>query len=62
MIIHGHCLRKIEELEPNSIQSVVTSPPYWALRDYDEAGDMNQDGILNVLDVVTLVNIVLNSI
>ena len=44
MIIHGHCLRKIDKLEPNSIQSVVTSPPYWALRDYDEAGVCWEDG------------------
>ena len=28
---------------------------------YDECADMNQDGILNVLDVVVLIDIILNS-
>ena len=31
-------------------------------RAYYDAGDLNQDGSINVLDVVTLVNIVLNVI
>ena len=32
--IQGNCLDKITELEDNSIDCVVTSPPYWGLRDY----------------------------
>ena len=36
MIIHGHCLNKIRELESQSVQSLITSPPYWGLRDYNE--------------------------
>lgn len=28
MIIHGDCLEKLKELEPNSVDAVVTDPPY----------------------------------
>ncbi|MDD3493657.1 MAG: site-specific DNA-methyltransferase [Dehalococcoidales bacterium] len=30
----GDCRKVLEELEPESIDCVVTSPPYWGLRDY----------------------------
>jgi len=30
----GHVLNVLLELEPESVQCVVTSPPYWGLRDY----------------------------
>jgi DNA modification methylase len=38
-IIQGNCVDKIKELEDNSIDCVVSSPPYFGLRDYgnDEA-------------------------
>jgi hypothetical protein len=28
--------RQLESLEPESVHLVVTSPPYWTLKDYDE--------------------------
>ena len=31
----GHCIDLLRELEPESVQCVVTSPPYWGLRRYD---------------------------
>jgi len=34
MIIFGDCREKLKELEPESVQMCVTSPPYWGLRDY----------------------------
>ena len=43
MILQGDCLTKVEELEPLSIQTVVTSPPYWGLRDYDNEGQLGQE-------------------
>ena len=47
--LQGNCIDKIEELEDNSIDCVVTSPPYWGLRDYGTAkwenGDINCDHI-----------------
>ncbi len=30
----GDCLEKLKELEIGSVQTVVTSPPYYGLRDY----------------------------
>ena len=33
-IIHGLALEKSMELENNSINCIITSPPYWQLRDY----------------------------
>lgn len=42
-------------------QSVVTIPVSLLVLDNGLLGDVNGDGILNVLDVVTLVNIILNN-
>lgn len=33
-ILEGHCLERLHELPDNSVHCIVTSPPYWALRDY----------------------------
>lgn len=33
-IIQGDCLEIVKTLEPKSVNCVVTSPPYWGLRDY----------------------------
>ena len=33
-ILHGDVLSKIDEIPDNSIDCVVTSPPYYSLRDY----------------------------
>ena len=47
--LQGNCIDKIKELKDNSIDCVVTSPPYWGLRDYGTAqwenGDINCDHI-----------------
>ena len=40
-LINGNALDVVKTLDDNSIQSVVTSPPYWGLRDY---GDSQQFG------------------
>tara|TARA_R110000824_G_scaffold399317_1_gene604668 strand:- start:45 stop:1100 length:1056 start_codon:yes stop_codon:yes gene_type:complete len=45
--LQGDVMDKIKEVEDNSIDCVVTSPPYWGLRDYGtaqwEGGDPNCD-------------------
>jgi DNA modification methylase len=41
-IITGNVLDKVKKLKDNSIQTVITSPPYWGLRDY---GNKNQLGL-----------------
>jgi DNA modification methylase len=40
MIFNGDCIEILPMLEANSIQCVVTSPPYWGLRDYGCAGQL----------------------
>jgi len=37
-IIHGNCIDKIKELNDKSIDCVVSSPPYFGLRDYGVDG------------------------
>ena len=48
-ILQGNCIDKLKELDDKSVQCVVTSPPYWGLRDYGTAkwkgGDDNCDHI-----------------
>ena len=40
-IIHGDSREMLKWIEPNSIDLVITSPPYWGLKDY---GTDNQIG------------------
>jgi DNA modification methylase len=40
MILHGDCLEKLKELDENSVDCCVTSPPYWGLRDYGVEGQL----------------------
>ena len=37
IILHGDVLDRLKELPDNIVQTVVTSPPYWGLRDYGTA-------------------------
>ena len=34
-IFQGNVLETIDKIEDNSIQSIITSPPYFCLRDYE---------------------------
>lgn len=43
MIIVGNSFEELRKLEPNSVQSIVTSPPYYGLRDYGIAGQIGQE-------------------
>jgi DNA modification methylase len=42
MILIGNCKDKLKEIKDNSIQTCITSPPYWGLRDY---GNPDQIGL-----------------
>ena len=50
-IIKGDCLQSLKKLEDQSINTCVTSPPYWGLRDYGtaewEGGDPDCDHVAN---------------
>lgn len=35
-MIHAECLKAMADMPSDSVHCVVTSPPYWALRDYGE--------------------------
>ena len=40
IILQGDALECLSDLPDESVQCVVTSPPYWGLRDYGESGQM----------------------
>lgn len=42
-IKNGDCRTVLKELSDESIQCVVTSPPYWGLRDYGHADQIGQE-------------------
>ena len=39
-LMHGDCLQKMAELEAESVNCCVTSPPYYGLRDYGHEGQI----------------------
>jgi DNA modification methylase len=39
-IIQGNALDKLKELDSESVDCCITSPPYWALRDYKTEGQL----------------------
>ena len=43
MLINGDCLSSLKCVESDSVQAVVTSPPYWGLRDYDNENQLGQE-------------------
>ncbi len=42
-ILKGDALKVLKNIPDNSVQCVITSPPYWALRDYNVAGQLGQE-------------------
>jgi DNA modification methylase len=42
-ILVGDCLLKLKELPTSSVDCIVTSPPYWGLRDYDVVGQLGME-------------------
>ncbi len=42
-IIHGDAAHALRRLADESVQCVVTSPPYWGLRDYSVAGQIGAE-------------------
>ena len=63
-IYQGNCLEQLNKIDDNSIQCVVTSPPYWGLRDYGVKGQiglepMPEDYVNNLIKVFSEVKRVL---
>jgi DNA modification methylase len=65
-LINGDVRQVLSELEPESVQCVVTSPPYWDLRDYGSDGQLGLEAtpegyIDNLVDVFREVKRVLSN-
>ena len=43
MILVGDVFDRLCDIEPQSIQAVITSPPYYRLRDYEVEGQLGQE-------------------
>ena len=43
MIYQGNCMDVLPKLKKEIVQTVVTSPPYWGLRDYENAKQLGQE-------------------
>ena len=43
MLLIGDCFKKIDEVKEKSVQAIVTSPPYWGLRDYKADGQIGEE-------------------
>ena len=46
VVICGPALEGLDMLPDRSVRTVVTSPPYWSLRDYEAAGQIGRDDAL----------------
>lgn len=42
-LYHGDALSVLKSMKPKSVQCVVTSPPYWRMRDYEVEGQMGME-------------------
>ena len=64
MILQGDCTKNAQKLNPKSIQTVVTSPPYWGLRNYDNEDQLGQESTPEafVSKLVHLFNIIRESL
>ena len=49
-ILHGDALEKIKLLKDKSIDCIVTSPPYWRLKDYENEKQLGLEETPEVLD------------
>jgi len=43
VLLIGDCFKKIDEVKEKSVQAIVTSPPYWGLRDYKADGQIGEE-------------------
>ena len=42
-ILYGDCLQTLSSIKEQSVNTCVTSPPYWGLRDYGEDNQLGQE-------------------
>lgn len=46
-ILHGDCIEQMKTMDDESVDCVVTSPPYWGLRDYGVDGQIGLEATLD---------------
>jgi len=46
-ILQGDCMVILPRIEPSTVQTCVTSPPYWGLRDYGHVAQIGLEDTLN---------------
>lgn len=56
LLLHGDALTRLRELSDETVQCVITSPPYWGLRDYGVDGQLGREPtpeqyVLKLVDV-----------
>jgi len=62
-VLQGDALDRLQDLPANSVQTCITSPPYWGMRDYDVEGQLGLeeslqehiDALVDVFDEVSRV-------
>ncbi len=53
-ILRGDVRERLAELPDSSVHCIVTSPPYWALRDYGVTGQIGlEESPLDYIDTMT---------
>lgn len=45
-ILHGDAVDQLRRIRSESVQCVVTSPPYWSLRDYQVDGQIGLEAAI----------------
>ena len=45
----GDAKKYLDMMPDESVQSIITSPPYWALRDYNIDGQIGLEASINIL-------------
>lgn len=43
LVLVGDCREQMAAMDAQSVQTIVTSPPYWGLRDYGNPGQLGQE-------------------
>lgn len=43
-LICGDCLSELKKMDNQTVNCIITSPPYWAMRNYDNNEDVNEIG------------------
>ena len=52
-IIQGDCLEVLKTLPDESVDSIITSPPYWNLRDYGVEGQLGLECVSSDTEILT---------